>query len=151
MDNKTWRKILNEGVVIVEAVDFLNKPNDPDGIVKLTLDRKLSGLTAYYRLETDGWFRRWTNPGKGYGILLKKFKVSGRGMNNYLGKTTFVEYPVLVTYVPNEYTGEVDWDIPANYEKAKGILMINTSKTFAKGNDIEKFVNQQISKGTYQP
>lgn len=149
MDNKEWRQILNEGSIIVEAVDFLNKPNDSsqENKVQLTLDRKISGLTAWYRLETDGWWRRIHNPGKGYGILLKKFKISGQGKYN----SQYLEYPVLIVYIPLEHSGEVDWDQSGNQEKAKGMMMINTDRTSADGKDIEKFINQQITKGTYTP
>jgi len=153
MDNKEWRKLINEGMLVVEAVDFLNKENDSsqENKVQLTLDRKIGGMTAWYRLETDGWWRRIHNPGKGYGILVKKFKISGQPKYKYLSKTQYLEYPVLISYIPLEYSGEVDWDQPGNIEKAKGTMMINTDRTTAKGKDIEKFVNQQIQKGTYKP
>jgi len=153
MDTKKWRQLINEGKLVVEAVDFLNKESDSsnENKVQLTLDRKIGGMTAWYRLETDGWWRRIHNPGKGYGIIMKKFKISGQPKNKYLGKTTYLEYPVLIAYIPLEYSGEVDWDQPGNIEKAKGMIMINTDRTSADGKDIERFVNQQISKGTYQP
>ena len=153
MDTKAWRKILNEANTLLEIVDFLNKPNDSpnENKVQLTLDRKVTGLTAWYRLETDGWWRRINNPGKGYGLLMKKFKISGKPKFDMIGGKSYAFYPVLVVYVPLEYSGEVDWDQPGNYEKAKGTLMIASDRTKATAGDIEKFVNQQIGKGTYTP
>jgi len=153
MDNKQWRKFLTEGTLVVEAVDFLNKESDPpnQNKVQLTLDRKIDGMTAWYRLETDGWWRRINNPGKGYGILMKKFKISGKPKFDMISGNSYASYPVLIEYIPLEYSGDVDWDQPGNVEKAKGTMMIASHRTGADSKDIEKFVNQQIKKGTYKP
>jgi len=153
MDSKKWRSMLNEGVLVVEAVDFLNKSNDDSrsNKIQITLERKIGGKTAWYRLQTDGWVRRYFDPGKGYGLLLKSFKVTGSPKYKMSGDEHYVDYPIILTYIPNEYSGEVDWDKSEYIEKAKGILMIWTDRTQADGQAIEKFINRQISKKTYQP
>lgn len=151
VENKQWKKLLSEGLMLTETVDFLNKPTDDTQLTKvqLTLERKVDGKTAWYRLETDGWFRRYMQPGKGYGILLRTFKITGAGKHNT--SPSLIQYPVIVTYTSLEYSGEVDWDNPKYLEKAKGTLMIRPDKTDAKVEDVGRFVNQQIQKGTYKP
>jgi len=154
MEKKQWKKLLNEGTLLTEVVDFLNKPNDSSQLnfVQIILDRKIEGKTAWYRLETDGWVRRYFEPGKGYGLLLKKFKISGAGKEKGAGsRNNMLEYPIQLVYAQNQYSGEEDWYKPEYEEKAKGLLMIWMDRTKATGKDVEKFINMNISRGTYQP
>lgn len=139
--------------LIKETVDFLNKPSDRpnENKVQLTFARKFDARTAWYRLETDGWFRRISNPGEGYGILLRSFRISGKPRIHNVGGREYWEYPVVFIYIPTEYSGDVDWDKKENEEKSKGSMGIWKHRTKADGNDVEKFVIQQIKKGTYQP
>lgn len=150
MKQDQWKKLLTENKFFIEeAADFLNTPNDRGYKVALTLQRKIDGLTAFYRLETDKWFRRFQDPGDGYGLMLRKFKISGAGKKDKISQK-YTDYPVLISYLPIEFD-HPDQDIPANYEKAKGLLIINTEKTDVDAKEIENFVNKQIAKKTYVP
>ena len=125
---------------------YLDKPSDPAQSVPImmTLTRNPGAKAAYYRLETDKWFRRYMSPGKGYGLMIRKFKVSGKGVPSTNDRTA---YPILVTYLPTEFDHPDD-DITSNFEKVKGLLILHNDKyTDAKG--VEKFVNSNIK--TYKP
>ena len=127
-------------------VKYLDKPTDSaQGIpIMLTLSRGGSSKIAYYRLETDKWFRRYFEPGKGFGLMIRKLKVSGKGVSGPNNKT---EYPILVTYLPNEFD-HPDEDTKYNYVRAKGLLILDNNKyTDPKG--VEKFVNANIK--IYKP
>jgi hypothetical protein len=152
MEEKKWKKFLKEGKELVtESTNFLNAEHDhsTESKVQLTLDRKIDAMTAWYRLETDGWFRRYMNPGKGYGLMLRSFKVSGGGKPHPIAKR-LLEFPVLITYLPIEFD-DPDDDIPTNYKKLKGKLVINTDNTDVVSSEVERFVNTQIRSKTYVP
>jgi len=153
MKQKDWKNLLKEGKeLLAEATNFLNAPHDStqQSKVKLVLDRKIDALTAWYRLETDGWFRRYMDPGKGYGLMLRSFKVSGVGQFHPIAGRKAVEYPALISYLPHDFV-DPDDDIPANYLKVKGKLIINAENTDVEPSEVEQFVNQQIRSKTYRP
>jgi hypothetical protein len=121
-----------------------------DSMIRLVLDRNINGYTAWYRLETDSWFRRYFNPGKGYGVMIRKFRISGSP--KYKNGEPY--YPVVISYLPNSFDN-VDDNIPSNWESAKGFLILD--KTIADDfrveghvsvKDIERFVNSHIKNYT---
>jgi hypothetical protein len=123
----------------------LNKPTDGHHAnIRMTLDRNFDAKNAWYRLETDGWFRRYDNPGRGFGLMIRAFKISGRGKVQW--KDT--GYTILVSYLPNEFDN-MDDDVPANYEKAKGFLYVDEKFSDLDPKDIEKFVQKRMK--TYTP
>ena len=134
-------KALNEESI----TKHLSKSSDPaqDIPIVMVLERTTDAKTAYYRLETDKWFRRYMSPGKGYGLMIRQFKVSGNGKDD--GKRT--RYPVLITYLPNEFDNPDD-DNKTNYEKVKGLLVLKNDG-FNDPKGVEKFVNSNINK--YKP
>ena len=78
MKQSQLRKLIRESIksVLTEASvkDLRNMPTDPsnESMIRLILMRKVDGKTAVYRLEKDNWFRRYQNPGRGYGLMIRK-------------------------------------------------------------------------------
>lgn len=145
------KEILSENS---EIMQLAQSPSDSSFNIpiKFRLDRKIHAHTAYYRLETDGWFRRYFNPGKGYGLMIRRFKVTGKAQ--FTRNTPDVIYPISVEYLPNEFDDMRD-DIPANRETAKGILFINREVWYQNFNPgvvpshnikkLESFINSKIN------
>ena len=143
MKKSELRKLIREEIQKLNEesiTKYLSKPSDPakDIPIMMVLERTVDAKTAYYRLETDKWFRRYMSIGKGSGIMIRRFKVSGSGKND--GKRT--QYPVLITYLPNEFDSPDD-DNKSNYEKVKGFLVLKNDE-FNNPKDVEKFVNSNI-------
>lgn len=119
------KKILES---IADVKDFRNKPSDSwnETMIKLVLDRKINGKTAVYRLETDNWFRRFENPGKGYGIMIRGIRISPNPVKvsptHVYGQYQAV-LKTIITYLPSEFD-HADDDIKENYETAKGFIII---------------------------
>jgi hypothetical protein len=161
---KTNKRIKMESVPqSLNVKELRNHPSDTwnDTYIKLVLDRKVSSKAAVYRLETDNWFRRFENPGKGYGVMIRKLKISNtpiRLPNSWLVGPNQVVLRALITYWPNP--GGMDWemadDVPANWETAQGFIILGT-KNFTgfeilstlNPKQIEHFVNTQT--GRYIP
>ena len=144
-----------ESVEIGTVKDLRSKPGDPDwaSLVKLVLMRKISGQTALYRLETDNWFRRYENPGKGYGIMIRKFRVGNTPIkppSGWLFSGNQVVFNALVTYLPGEFDNIND-DVPQNWETAKGYLILGNKhltgyeiNSYLSPKDFEQFVKSNI-------
>ena len=142
------KEIIREEIKNLQEVsinNYLHKSSDPaSGInIMLALERVTGAKTAYYRLEKDSWFRRYMSPGKGYGLMIRQFRVSGGGKDD--GNRT--HYPVLITYLPNEFDNPDD-DNKSNYEKAKGLLILKNDG-FNDPKGVERFVNTNVKK--YKP
>jgi hypothetical protein len=102
--------------------DFLNSETDysSESKIKLVLDRKITGVTAWYRLENDGWFRRYMDPGKGFGLMIRDIRI---GINRHWksGVLDLVFYfPVVIKYLPYS---DMENDSPEVYETAKGWII----------------------------
>lgn len=151
-------KRLMESVADIKS--FRNKETDSwnDTMIKLVLMRKIDGKTAVYRLETDNWFRRFENPGKGYGILIRGMRISPNPVKvspNMVSGPNQAVLKTIVTYLPNEFDNSED-DIPANYETAKGYIILG-NKNFTgfemlqtlNPKDIEFFVKANMD--NYNP
>lgn len=129
----------------------MSKPSDPaDGSdIRLTLERNLSGKTVWYRLETDEWFRRYWNPGKGYGLMLRKIKIKESPRWNKWS----AYFPMTCFYLPNQFDHPDD-DIKANWEHAYGFIVMNKEiyEQFvieSSIKDLESFINGNTRK--YKP
>jgi hypothetical protein len=145
---------------VADIKSFRNKENDSwnDTMIKLVLMRKIDGKTAVYRLETDNWFRRFENPGKGYGIMIRGIKIAPNPVkvspNLVIGPNQSV-LKAIITYLPNEFTS-VDDDVKENYETAKGFIVLG-NKNFTgfemlqtlNPKDLELFIKSNI--GNYNP
>jgi hypothetical protein len=103
---------------------YMNKPSDStsENMIRMVLNRKIDGNTAWYRLETDGWFRRYWNPGKGYGIMLRDIRIA-KGPSK---KSPFDDVYIKFTckYLPNQFDDLRD-DVPQNWESAQGFIVMN--------------------------
>jgi len=163
MKKSELRKLIRESIksVLTEASveDFRNTPSDPpnESMIRLILTRRVDGKTAVYRLEKDNWFRRYQNPGKGYGLMIRKFSIGNQPIsikpNQEIGPHHSV-FNALITYLPTKFDNTDD-DIPANYETVKGYVFLGT-KAFTgfemqkvlSPKDIETFVKMNISNYT---
>lgn len=142
---------LNEDVL--RTGGYLNKPSDQpnDSIIKLILERNYSAKTAWYRLETDGWFRRYWNPGKGYGIMLREFKL--KPVAKYKNYSVFI--PFTCKYLPAQFDDMRD-DVKENWEHTYGFIVM-TSKVYELFEleigfqKLESYIRNHINKGTYTP
>jgi hypothetical protein len=139
--------------------DFRNNPGDSwnDTSIKLILDRKPSSNAAVYRIENDNWFRRWEGPAKGYGLMIRKIKVSKTPIqiNSWATGPNSLVYRAMVVYLPGRFDG-IDDDRPENWEKSEALIVLGNKATtgfemfhYVKPADIENFVNSNISK--YKP
>ena len=151
-------EVVTESVADIKS--FRNKENDSwnDTMIKLVLMRKIDGKTAVYRLEMDNWFRRFENPGKGYGIMIRGIKIAPNPVkvspNLVFGPNQAV-LKAIITYLPNEFTS-VDDDVKENYETAKGFIVLG-NKNFTgfemlqtlNPKDLELFIKSNID--TYKP
>lgn len=139
-------ELLAEG----KLTPFMSKPSDSGKFptIALTLERKWDAYTAWYRLETDKWFRRYYGPVQGHGIMLRKLKVTSAAKPDVLGANTSVDkYLVTVEYLPNIIPDYEGYDTPANYEKAKGFIIISDeARDTVTGKDVERFVNANLKK-----
>lgn len=124
MKNISLKSLINESTNIRQ---FRNKPNDSwnESMIKLALMRKIEGKTAVYRLETDDWFRRIEGIGKGYGLMIRNISISSTPvkLNSWLAGSNQVVLKAVVKYLPNQFDNSDD-DIPANYETAKGYIIL---------------------------
>lgn len=124
--------------------------NRDETFIQLVLTRKWdTSKTAWYRLETDGWFRRQWNPGKGHGIMFRGIKIK----NTPKYERTVVLYPMTCYYLPNEFDHPTD-DIKANWEHAYGYIIIGADTKPYFEDDVsikglETFINNNIKK--YKP
>lgn len=148
--NPKWG-MKHEGESINESnvSSYLTKSSQGSNIIPpivLTLERKWDAYTGWYRLETDKWFRRYMEPANGHGVMIRKFKVTTGAKPDTMGSQTPVDkYFVNVTYLPNSVPDYDGYDVPANYETAKGFLIISgeaRKKVTAK--DIEQFINSNL-------
>jgi hypothetical protein len=92
------------------------------GFAAIYLMREDIHLVAPYILDVkrDGWFRKSEGIAKGYGVMLRNVKLSGRKTKEWgSGSLT----AVLVTYLP--HTDEDD--DPKLYETSKGYLYVHNS------------------------
>jgi hypothetical protein len=117
---------IKEGVSDIKQ--FRNKPADTwnDTMIKLVLMRKVEGKTAVYRLETDNWFRRFENPGKGYGLMIRGIKIAAQPTKApasfAYGENQSV-FKAIIQYLPNEFVNVED-DVKENYETAQGYIIL---------------------------
>lgn len=152
------KSLISESIDIVKQ--FRNAPNDSwnETMIKMVLMRKISGKTAVYRLEKDNWFRRFENPGKGYGIMIRGIKISKTPIkvsSNWAVGPNQVVLNALITYLPNQFDN-VDDDIPQNYVTDKGLIILGTKQMngfemmqVIKPKDIEDFIKVNMS--SYKP
>jgi hypothetical protein len=113
------KSVIKENSIIKS---YMSRPSDrADGHgIRLTLQRKLTAQTAWYRLETDGWFRRYFNPGKGYGVMLRKIKINeSPKWDNHVAY-----YPMTCFYLPNKFDHPDD-DVKSNWKHAYGFICMN--------------------------
>jgi hypothetical protein len=141
-------ELLTENSVIR---DYMSSPSDPaDGNnIRLTLERKLTGNTAWYRLETDGWFRRYWSPGKGYGVMLRGIKIK----ESPRWERFQAFFPMTCFYLPNQFDHPED-DIKANWEHSYGFIVMDKKiyEPFMHESSIkelESFINGNTRK--YKP
>jgi len=145
----------------ITVKELRSSPGDSanDTTVRLILMRKVTSNTAVYRLETDNWFRRYENPGKGYGIMIRKFKLGNTPVKPTMSWAVgphHVIYNALVTYLPNQFDN-MDDDKPQNWETSKGYLILGNKNLtgydiLSNGpdtKDFEQFVKMNI--GSYNP
>jgi hypothetical protein len=157
-----WRyknlESVKEGVSDIKG--FRNKPADTwnDTMIKLVLMRKIEGKTAVYRLETDNWFRRFENPGKGYGLMIRGIKIAAqptKAPSSFAYGENQSVFKVIVQYLPNEFDNVED-DVKENYETAQGYIILG-NKNFTgfemqqvlSIKDLEGFVKANM--GDYNP
>jgi hypothetical protein len=139
---------------------FRNKPSDGwnETMIKLVLMRKINGKTAVYRLETDNWFRRVENPGKGYGLMIRSIRIAANPAKvsaSWAHGTNQVVLKTIITYLPSSFDN-VDDDVESNYEKAEAYLILG-QKNFTgyemlqtmNPKDLEAFIKMNIS--NYKP
>ena len=145
---------------VADIKSFRNKETDSwnDTMIKLVLMRKIDGKTAVYRLEMDNWFRRFENPGKGYGIMIRGIKIAPNPVkvspNLVFGPNQSV-LKAIISYLPNEFTS-VDDDVKENYETVKGFIVLG-NKNFTgfemlqtlDPKDLELFIKSNIE--NYKP
>jgi hypothetical protein len=149
---------IKEGVSDIKG--FRNKPADTwnDTMIKLVLMRKIEGKTAVYRLETDNWFRRFENPGKGYGLMIRGIKIAAqptKAPSSFAYGENQSVFKVIVQYLPNEFDNVED-DVKENYETAKGYIILG-NKNFTgfemqqvlSIKDLEGFIKANM--GDYKP
>jgi hypothetical protein len=149
---------IKEGVSDIKG--FRNKPADTwnDTMIKLVLMRKVEGKTAVYRLETDNWFRRFENPGKGYGLMIRGIKIAAqptKAPSSFAYGENQSVFKTIVQYLPNEFDNVED-DVKENYETAKGYIILG-NKNFTgfemqevlSIKDLEGFIKANM--GDYKP
>lgn len=151
---------LKESVADIKA--YRNKSGDTanDSMIRIVLMKKIEGQTAFYRLEMDNWFRRYQNPGKGAGLMIRTFRVTGNKPNYSVvkggGGKGIPAFPISLSYLPNDKVEQGD-DRPENYEETKGWLIYGTltnpigdqAMLEFTPKDVETFVKGNIS--NYQP
>lgn len=150
------KKILES---VANIKDFRNSPSDSwnDTMIKLVLERKIDGKTAVYRLEKDNWFRRFENPGKGYGIMIRGIRISPNPVKvspNMVSGNDQSVLKTIITYLPGEFDNMED-DVKGNYETAKGFIILG-NKNFTgfemlqtiNPKDIEFFVKANMNNYT---
>jgi hypothetical protein len=147
----SFSEFIGEGAAPGTVEYYANDPKDSwnDTNIKLVLERKIDSNTAIYRLETDTWFRRFEGVGKGYGVMLRKFKISGSPRKiptNWVVGPHNVVLPILVEFMPNS-----DSDNPEMYEKAEGYLILGNRQNpgfemmqILTPSDIEEYVRKNI-------
>jgi hypothetical protein len=149
---------IKEGVSDIKG--FRNKPADTwnDTMIKLVLMRKIEGKTAVYRLETDNWFRRFENPGKGYGLMIRGIKIAAqptKAPSSFAYGENQSVFKAIIQYLPNEFDNVED-DVKENYETAQGYIILG-NKNFTgfemqqvlSIKDLEGFIKANM--GDYKP
>jgi len=103
---------------------YMNKPSDSpnESTIKMVLNRKIDGQTAWYRFETDGWFRRYYNPGKGYGLMIRDIRINNRSSKGSHPNSVYIKFTC--KYLPNQFDDLRD-DVPQNWESAQGFIVMN--------------------------
>jgi len=161
-ENKTTKSIndmklknllpINESAVS----SLLNNPGDSskDSNIRIVLMRKIDGNTAWYRLENDKWFRRYLDH-KGYGIMIRDFKVTSSRPNYSVLNSGVPSYTISVKYLPNDIT-DPDEDNSQNWVSDKGYLFFGTTPEGGRNvsseitpKDVESFVKSQMK--NYKP
>jgi len=152
------KSLLTEGVSDIRQ--FRNKPSDSwnDTMIKLVLMRKVDGKTAVYRLETDNWFRRFENPGKGYGLMIRGIKIASqptKAPSSFVYGENQSVFKAVIQYLPTEFDNTDD-DVKGNYETVKGYIILG-NKNFTgfemqqvlSIKDLEGFIKANM--GDYKP
>jgi hypothetical protein len=126
MKNIKLKSLIKESASDIKQ--YRNKPSDSwnETMIKLVLMRKIEGKTAVYRLETDNWFRRFENPGKGYGIMIRDIKIAKNPTKvsaSWAHGPNQVVLKAIIKYLPNSFDN-VDDDVETNYEKAEGYVIL---------------------------
>lgn len=112
--------------------------------ISLVLGRNMNKHNAWYGLRTDTWFRKYFDPGKDFGIQIRKFKVTGTP--KWAVDDNGVAYPVAVSYLPLQFD-DPDDDVKSNWKHFRGYLVIGRDiKDKVSGSDVEKFVNSNLKK-----
>jgi hypothetical protein len=152
------KSLLTEGVSDIRQ--FRNKPSDSwnDTMIKLVLMRKVDGKTAVYRLETDNWFRRFENPGKGYGLMIRGIKIASqptKAPSSFVYGENQSVFKAVIQYLPTEFDNTDD-DVKGNYETVKGYIILG-NKNFTgfemqqvlSIKELEGFIKMNIN--SYKP
>lgn len=108
--------------------DLRNKPTDGtlECYIRLILMRQINNKTAFYRLQTDNWFRRFDGIGKGYGLMIRDIKINPTPVKlspHWSHGPMNVNLRVLVKYLPLGIGDDLD-DIEENYETEKGLMIL---------------------------
>ena len=103
---------------------YLNKPSDSpnESNIKMVLNRKIDGQTAWYRLETDGWFRRYYNPGKGYGLMIRDIRINNTPSKGSHPNSVYIKFTC--KYLPTQFDDLRD-DVKENWESAQGFIVMD--------------------------
>jgi hypothetical protein len=117
-----------------------------DPAVWFKIDRG-AGLGGYYRLEKDKWFRSYDGPSKGYGIMFREIKITGKFKEANEWGEDYKKFKVTFKYLPTEFD-DPDDDHSSNWESTKGWLFIKDALDI-EPNDVKKFIEQNMSK--YKP
>ena len=139
--------ILNENIIN----DFMNNSSDSpnQSMIKLTLVRNGwdSYNTAWYRLEDDGWFRRYSKgPDTKDGIMIRDIKIDKEPTLSKWGMTLF---RLKLRALPNEFISTDD-DIKSNWITHYGYIVIDEKNVNDFMNSIgidglEKFINSNVT------
>jgi hypothetical protein len=108
------------------------------GFAAIYLTRDDIHLVAPYILDVkhDGWFRKSEGVAKGYGVMLRGIKLSGRKTKEW---ATGSLLPVMVTFLPLTQ----DEEDPKQYETSKGFLYVHNS---VDAKEVVDYINANKSK-----
>lgn len=154
MKRSELKEIIREELLKESSIkDYMNSPNDSptrgNNYIRLTLIRNPDAQRAWYRLETDSWFRRYFNPGKGYGLMIRAIRIVDKPKYD----SGDVIYKFTCKYLPNGFD-DPDDDTKENWEHAYGLIVFDRKvhEIFVEESSIkelESFIKNNIRK--YKP